>query len=158
MTIKKFIRYLTSLGLAIALFIMIASYSIIGTVLPQGLQREFYIERYNSFGNIIMALQFDQVYSSWIFRILLGIFIVNLVGCTIKILPSQLARLKNEYFPQPKQDGESYEIGAGTSDSFKELLSKKRYTITDTESGFRASKDRLGSIRSEERRVGKKCI
>ena len=133
---------------------MIASYSIIGTVLPQGLQREFYIESYNSLGNIIMALQFDQVYSSWIFRIILGIFIANLVGCTIKILPSQFARLKDTYFPQPKHDGEYYEIGAGTSDSFRELLSKKRYKITNTESGFRASKDRLGSIGSSVTHLG----
>lgn len=154
MTINKFIRYLTSLGLAIALFILIAAYSIIGTVLPQGLQREFYIESYNSFGNIILALQFDQVYSSWIFRILLGIFMVNLVGCTLKIFPSQFARLKDAYFPQPKSDGESYELEGTKISTFREILKKNRFKIIETESGFRASKDRIGSIGSSVTHLG----
>jgi cytochrome c biogenesis protein len=154
MTINKLIRYLTSLGLAIALFIMIAAYSIIGTVLPQGLQREFYIESYNSFGNIILALQFNQVYSSWIFRILLGIFMVNLVGCTLKIIPSQFARLKDAYFPQPKSDGESYELEGTKTIIFREILKRNRFKIIETESGFRASKDRIGSIGSSVTHLG----
>ncbi len=154
MTINKFIRYITSLGLAIALFILIAAYSIIGTVLPQGLQREFYIESYNSFGSIIMAMQFDKVYSSWIFRVLLGVFIVNLVGCTLKILPSQLKRLKEEYFPVPKADGDTYILEPGEEGTFKEHLKKQRYRITETDSGFRASKSRIGSIGSSVTHLG----
>lgn len=154
MTINKFIRYITSLGLAITLFILIAAYSIIGTVLPQGLQREFYIESYNSFGNIILAMQFDKVYSSLIFRVLLGVFMINLVGCTLKILPSQLARLKEAYFPQPKADGDSYGLRQGEDEDFKELLKKQRYRITETDSGFRASKSRIGSIGSSVTHLG----
>lgn len=154
MTIIKFIRYLTSLGLAITLFILIAAYSIIGTVLPQGLQREFYIESYNSFGNLILAMQFDKVYSSWIFRVLLGVFLINLVGCTLKILPSQLSRLKEAYFPMPKAEGDSYALQQGEDEAFKEHLKKQRYNITDTGSGFRASKSRIGSIGSSVTHLG----
>ena len=137
MTIDKFIRRLTSLGLAITLFIFIAAYSIIGTVLPQGLQREFYIESYPSLGSVITTLQFDQVYSSWICRILLFLFIVNLSGCTLKILPGQLKRINKDHFPKPKADGDNLHAENMDLQKFRGILEKKRYAIVEDEKGFK---------------------
>ncbi|WP_422484876.1 cytochrome c biogenesis protein ResB [Gudongella sp. DL1XJH-153] len=154
MTIDKFIRRLTSLGLAIALFVLIAAYSIIGTVLPQGLQREFYIENYPSIGSAITTLQFDQVYSSWIFRILLFLFIVNLSGCTLKILPGQLKKIKGGYFPEPKSDAENLHMDNVDLEKFRGILKKKRYSIIQDENGFKATRHRIGNLGSSVTHLG----
>ena len=154
MTIDNFIRRLTSLGLAITLFIFIAAYSIIGTVLPQGLQREFYMESYPSMGSIITSLQFDQVYSSWIFRILLFLFIVNLSGCTLKILPGQLKRMNKDHFPKPGPDGDNLHVENMDLQIFRRILEKKKFRIVEDEKGFRASKHRVGNIGSSITHLG----
>lgn len=152
--INKFITHLTSLGLAIVLFILIATYSIIGTVLPQGMGKEFYIKKYNSFGNMINTLQLDKVYSSFLFRALLLLFIINLVGCTLKILPAQLHRMKKEYFQQPKKDEEDLYTNGVDINAFSKVLEKKGYKITHDENGYKASKHRIGNIGSSITHLG----
>jgi len=139
--------------LAIVLFILIAAYSIIGTVLPQGLAREFYIENY-SMGNMIVAFQFDSVYSSIIFVVLMGLFMINLIGCTLKILPGQLNKMKDSYFPQPKLDGENLYSKDMNWDSFKNILEKKRFKVISTEEGYKASKHRIGNLGSSVTHLG----
>lgn len=139
---------------AILLFILIATYSIIGTVLPQGLAEEIYIRDYPKIGSLIGTLQFDQVYSSWVFRILVGFFIVNLTGCTIKILPSQLKRMQKGYFMKASLDSENLYREDTDIKEFKSLLKKQRYYIEENENGFRASKDKIGNIGSSVTHLG----
>jgi len=136
------------------LFILIAIYSIIGTVLPQGLAIEFYIENYPKIGNLIGTLQFDQVYSSWIFRILLGLFMINLIGCTIKILPVQLKRMQKNYFMKPKVDSENLYTEDMDIEEFKSQLKKQKFYIEETKDGFRAAKHRIGNIGSSVTHLG----
>lgn len=139
---------------AILLFILIAVYSIIGTVLPQGLAEEVYLRDYPRIGSLISTFQFDQVYSSWIFRILLAFFIINLVGCTIKILPSQLNRMKKTYFMKPSLDAENLYTEDTDIEEFKTILKKQRYYIEENASGFRASKHQIGNIGSSLTHLG----
>ena len=91
--LKKFTDFLTSLKFCIILFLIIAVYSIIGTVIPQGMDLEFYLHQYKTFGSLMAFLQFDHVYSSIIYIGIVFVFIINLVGCTLKILPVQLKRI-----------------------------------------------------------------
>jgi cytochrome c biogenesis protein len=133
---------------------LIAVYSIIGTVLPQGLATEFYIENYPKIGSLIGSLQFDQVYSSWIFRILLAFFMINLIGCTINILPAQLKRMQKTYFMKPKLDSQNlYEEGTDV-EKFKEVLKKQKYYIEENENGFKASKHKIGNVGSSVTHLG----
>ncbi len=152
--IKKIIRYLTSLGLAIVLLIFIAAYSIIGTVLPQNLVGDFYIENYPKMANLIELLQFDQVYSSWIFRILLGLLIINLIGCTLKILPAQIKRLRKNYFRSPKTNTENLYTETIDIQEFKDLLKSRGFHIQETESGFNTVKHKIGNIGSSVTHLG----
>lgn len=151
---KKVWKFLTSFKLAIVLFIIIATYSIIGTVLPQGAGTEFYLEKYNSFGSLIVLLQFNKVYSSIIFRFLLFIFLVNLIGCTLNLLPSQMKRLKDDFFLAPRPDSENLWEEGIEIQIFKDALLKKGYKIKDTENGFKAGKHRIGSIGSSVTHLG----
>lgn len=115
---------------------------------------EFYTQNYNSFSKIISFLKLGKVYSSPVFFILLLLFIVNLIGCTLKILPSQLKRLKKDYFLKPTQDAEELYADGLNIDSFLTSLKKKGYKLDYTENGCKASKHRIGSIGSSVTHLG----
>lgn len=151
---KKFWRFITSFKLAIILFIVIATYSIIGTVLPQGAATEFYLENYNTFGSLIVFLQFNKVYSSLLFRIILLIFLINLAGCTINLLPSQMRRLKKDFFLGAGPKIENLWNETVDIKEFRTVLEKKGYDIQETETGFKAGKHRIGSIGSSVTHLG----
>jgi len=93
--LKRITNFLTSLKFGIILFIIIAVYSIIGTVIPQGMDLQFYLNQYHTFGSLMVFLQFDRVYSSVIYLAIVLVFVINLVGCTLKILPVQLKKMKD---------------------------------------------------------------
>jgi cytochrome c biogenesis protein len=79
--------FFCSLKLSIFLLILLAATSIIGTVIPQGPQRE-YLERIGETKiRLYSALGFFDMYHSWWFILLLYLLTVNLVACSIKRLP-----------------------------------------------------------------------
>lgn len=151
---NKIWKFLTSFKLAIVLFILIATYSIIGTILPQEAASEFYIENYNTFGNIIVLLQFNKVYSSLLFRIILLVFLINLIGCTLNLLPSQIKKLNKEFFLYPESKAENLGNEKINLIKFKADLEKKGYKIVDTDKGFKAGKHRIGILGSSVTHLG----
>ena len=140
--------------MAISLLLAIATYSIIGTVLPQGLAAEMYAERYPRLANLILTMQFDHVYTSVVFYLLLGLFVINLVGCTLKILPAQLRRTKKEYVMAPRNNSEELYLPGISQDLLRQSLQKQRYAILETEDGYVASKHRFGHIGSSITHLG----
>lgn len=151
---QRLFNFLTGLPLAIILLVAIAMYSIIGTVLPQGLSVEVYAERYPQFAPWISALQFDHVYTSFVFYVLLGLFVLNLIGCTLKIFPAQLRRLKQDYVMTPRISAEELFDSSINQEMFRSSLTKLRYSIQKTEDGFIASKHRIGHIGSSVTHLG----
>lgn len=152
--LKRFWKFITSFKLAILLFIIIAIYSVIGTILAQGAAAEFYLENYSTFGRIIVMFQFDKVYSSLLFRLLLFVFLINLVGCTLNILPSQIRRLKKDFFLQPGPKAENLWNESIDIVELRNALEKKGYDIQETDNGFKAGKHRIGSIGSSVTHLG----
>lgn len=152
--IKKIGKFMIGFRFAIILFIVIAIYSIIGTVIPQGATKEFYLHNYENFGNIILLLEFNKVYSSFIYRALLFLFLVNITGCTIKLLPSQLARMKEDYFPAPSKNIENIWDEKYDTEEFRKVLEKKGFKTYKGENGFRAAKNRIGVLGSSVTHLG----
>ena len=122
--------------------------------MPQGLAAEMYIERYPSLSNIIMTLQFDHVYTSVVFYVLLALFVVNLVGCTLKILSSQIRRTNKEYIMSPRNNAEELYQPGLNQDLLRQSLQKQRFSILEKEDGFVASKHRFGHIGSSITHLG----
>lgn len=152
--LKKFTDFLTSLKFCIILFLLIAVYSIIGTLIPQGMDMEFYLHQYETFGSLMVFLQFDHVYSSLIYLAIIFVFILNLVGCTLKILPVQLKKMKDTYVPASgKKSINLYEDGMNIQ-AVKEILKKKKFSIVNTEDGTYAVKHRIGHIGSSITHLG----
>lgn len=80
--------FFCSLKLTIATLILLAVTSIIGTVVQQGHSPQEYVQEYGETTyRVLKSLNFTDMYHSWWFLSLLGIFTVNLICCSIKRLP-----------------------------------------------------------------------
>ncbi len=80
--------FFCSLKLTLFIMLLLALLSIIGTVLQQNAPAEEYIREYGqSYYELFVNLQFIDMYHSWWFIGLLGLFSVNLICCSIKNFP-----------------------------------------------------------------------
>jgi len=82
--------FFCSLKLTIITLILLALTSIIGTIIQQGKPKEEYLQNLGiSEGTyeLLNALQVFNMYHSWWFLALMGLFAVNLICCSIKRFP-----------------------------------------------------------------------
>lgn len=92
---KKLLDQLASAKLAIVLFFVLAVFSILGTIIPQGQPEAFYLQKYGTaLGKIILLLQINDAYYSWWYISTLFLFLANLIACSIKRLPFTLKLYK----------------------------------------------------------------
>ena len=99
---QNFILKLSSLRFAISLIIFIAISSSIGTFIPQGNNKQDYIDLFNEspiFGFIngekVLKLQLDHVYTSFWFLLALILLCISLAACSFRRqIPSLKASLK----------------------------------------------------------------
>lgn len=88
--------FFCSLKLAISTLILLATTSIIGTVLPQTATPQENLQRFGEARfKLFDALDFFDMYHSWWFITLLAVFALNLICCSIKRLPVILKLVRN---------------------------------------------------------------
>jgi cytochrome c biogenesis protein len=138
---KEFLPVLTNLRLAIALLLLIALFSISGTVIEQGESPAFYQTNYPEhpalFGfltwKVIQVVGLDHVYRTWWFLALLVLFGTSLTACTFtRQLPALKAAQRWKYYEEPRQFQKlalSAELDSGSLDSLTQLLQNRRYKI-----------------------------
>lgn len=81
--------FFSSIKLALITFFILATTSIIGTVIPQGKEAAFYIQQFGpNLARLFQVLNVPDMYNSWWFLSLLGLFSMNLIVCTIDRLPN----------------------------------------------------------------------
>lgn len=79
----------TSVKLALFLLFTLAATSIIGTIIPQGQPSGFYVDTYGpNLGRLMQTLSIHDMYNSWWFMILLAVFSLNLIVCSIERIPN----------------------------------------------------------------------
>lgn len=147
-------QHITSLFLGIILFLLIAFYSILGTIFPQNLPLEFYAANYSKFYFFIKLLGLNSAYSSIPFRLLLILFLINLGGCTIKLLPSQFRKIEKAYLPSPDSATENLWFDGLDTAEVKVNLKKKGFTIASTKEGFHGVKHKFGVFGSTITHIG----
>ncbi len=128
--LKKIYTFFASLRLTIFLFLFLAATSILGTVVPQGLNPEQYQELYGL--RLLSILDFFDafdMYHSWWFILLLILLTVNVVFCTLQRIP----RIWKLVFSGKKMDDDSV---FRTSPTRKTIQSEK--TLHDIEEQTRA--------------------
>jgi len=99
---KNLILKISSLRFAISLIIFIAISSSIGTFIPQGNNKKFYIDIFDDApifgflnGESLLKLQFDHVYTSVWFLFALILLCISLAACSLRRqIPSLKASLK----------------------------------------------------------------
>ncbi|MBD2664708.1 cytochrome c biogenesis protein CcsB [Richelia sinica FACHB-800] len=138
---QEFLRVLTDLRLAIILLLIIAVFSVTGTVIEQGQTPAFYQANYPEhpalFGfltwKVIQVIGLDHVYRTWWFLSLLVLFGTSLTACTFtRQLPALKAAQKWKYYEEPRQFQKlalSAELKTDSLESLIPILQKKQYRI-----------------------------
>jgi cytochrome c biogenesis protein len=94
---KKLGRFLSSMGFAVALLVLLAAACALSSLVEQGLTREAYEVRYGSgMASVIMALQVNDAYHSVWFIALSGFLCLNLLLCSVLRFSSFLRRYRQE--------------------------------------------------------------
>ena len=157
---RELLPVLTDLRLAIVLFLVIAVFSVSGTVIEQGQSVTFYQANYPEdpalFGfltwKVLLAVGLDHVYRTWWFLALLILFGTSLTACTFtRQFPALKAARKWKYYDQPRQFQKlalSAELDTGSLSSLTELLQKKRYLV------FQEEADKLYARKGIVGRIG----
>lgn len=90
-----FWRSLSSLRLTLALFLLLAGASVIGTLVPQNLSPQEYLRMYGTVAaRLLDLLGITDLFHSWWFLALLGVLVVNITACSLKRLPATWKALK----------------------------------------------------------------
>ena len=161
--IKKFLRrellpLLADLKLAIALLLMIALFSISGTVIEQGETPDFYQQNYPEhpalFGflsyKVIQATELNHVYSAWWFLALLILFGASLTTCTFRRqLPMLKVAKRWFYYTKPESFRKlalSTELSGRSIDALCQQLDRRSYKVFQSEDKLYARKGLIGRI------------
>ena len=97
---KKIGRFLSSMGFAVALLVLLAAACALSSLVEQGLTKEAYAARYGEgMASVIMALQVNDAYHSVWFVALSGFLCLNLILCSVIRFPSFLRRYRQEKDP-----------------------------------------------------------
>ena len=132
---RKVLRFLGSMRLAIILMALLALACIAGSIFPQGLGLEQYAARYSERGAaLLVGLGLDDVFHAWWFLALTVCLCGNLLFCNLRRLPQLLKRSKDA--ADPAQRGQATVTVEGVSDPetvFARLRMPKPVDTTDEE-------------------------
>ena len=138
---REVLPVLTDLRLAIILLLIIALFSVSGTVIEQGQLPDFYQSNYPEhpalFGflswKVIQVVGLDHVYRTWWFLSLLVLFGTSLTACTFtRQLPALKAAQKWKYYEEPRNFTKlalSAELEGVCLSSIPSILQQKSYRI-----------------------------
>ncbi|MCW9089141.1 MAG: cytochrome c biogenesis protein ResB [Gammaproteobacteria bacterium] len=106
----RLLRFLSSMPVAIALLSLVALVSMIGTVLVQNRDQDFYLSRLGPFWyRVFDALDFFDMYSAWWFITIMGLLVLSVTAALVRHGPRfwKLSRPLRTMRPWPvKADGE----------------------------------------------------
>ncbi|MEA5508610.1 cytochrome c biogenesis protein [Crocosphaera sp. UHCC 0190] len=157
-SLRKVIKTVADLRLAIILLLTIALFSISGTVIEQGETLTFYQENYPEnpalFGfltwQVILILGLNHVYTTWWFLSLLVLFGTSLTACTFtRQFPALKAARHWNFYQQPRQFEKlalSTELEISELAPIIPILEKKGYKIFQENQAIYARKGIIGKI------------
>jgi len=141
---NSFWDFFTSVKLALFCFFTLAIASIAGTIIPQKESPAFYIGKYGeTTAEIFRLLNIPDMYNSWWFIGILGLFSINLIICSIDRLPTvwKLVTLDNLATKVNRLEKMTPRIRFGTKQPKQEVVSKVEETLKET--GWKSSQREL---------------
>ncbi len=155
---RRLVGIVANLKLAIVLLLVIALFSIAGTVMEQGESLAFYQQNYPQdpalFGflswQVILTLGLNHVYSTWWYLSLLVFFGSSLTACTFtRQLPALKAARNWKFYQKPRQFTKlalSTELGTGSVNTLIPLLEKRGYKVFQQDNALYGRKGIIGRI------------
>lgn len=155
---REILPLLADLRLAIILLLLIALFSISGTVIEQGQSIEFYQSNYPErpalFGfltwKILILAGLDHVYRTWWFLAILVLFGASLTACTFtRQLPALKMARNWRYYERPEQFNKlalSAELPINSLDDLTTVLTKNNYRVFTEGDKIYARKGIVGKI------------
>ncbi len=155
---RKLLQIIADLRLAIVLLLLIAVFSVTGTVIEQGESLSFYQANYPEnpalFGflswKVILTLGLNHVYSTFWYLSLLVLFGTSLTACTFtRQFPALRAANSWKFYNKSRQFQKlalSAELDRGSIDSIKNLLEQKKYKVFQDNNTLYARKGLIGKI------------
>lgn len=161
--LKKYLRHellplLANLKLAIALLLIIALFSVSGTVIEQGQSLEFYQQNYPEhpalFGfltyKVLLTAGLDRVYGTWWFLSLLILFGASLTACTFRRqLPMLKVARRWFYYTKPESFRNlalSTELSGRSLSDLSRSLNQQGYLVFSSDHKLYARKGLAGRI------------
>jgi cytochrome c biogenesis protein len=164
---KRSLALFSSLRLAIFLLILLTAASVLGTLIPQGRTFEEYAARYGGLAPLVLHLQLNSLYHSTWFLVLLGLFALNIVVCTLTRLGPKVRRARSPRVEVEPKSLEAFKIrdrvkmkipAAGAKDELQKFLGDAGYRTRETTRDGRihilARKRVLGLFGSDAVHVG----
>ncbi|MDO5120861.1 MAG: cytochrome c biogenesis protein ResB, partial [Erysipelotrichaceae bacterium] len=90
---KKILQFIQSMTFGLILLGAITACSVIGSLIVQNGEPMTYVRYYPDHYQIIFALQFDHIFTSWYFIALSALLCINLTLCSV-IRISRISRQK----------------------------------------------------------------
>ncbi len=158
---KRIINFLSSLKLTLFLLFALALTSIIGTIIPQGLNRSEYIQHFSPITfKIFDFFDLFNMYHSWWFITLLALLIINLIFCSLKHYKTTIKRVydknkvltpqvENTIILRKKFDVPKKKFNYGIIEKFiKENLKAKKFekTVLEKETHYFINKNRFSNF------------
>jgi cytochrome c biogenesis protein len=155
---REILPLLADLRLAIILLLLIALFSISGTVIEQGQSIEFYQSNYPEkpalFGfltwKVLILAGLDHVYRTWWFLAILVLFGTSLTACTFtRQLPALKMARNWRYYERPEQFNKlalSAELPINSLDDLTTVLTKNNYRVFTEDDKIYARKGIVGKI------------
>lgn len=155
---REILPLLADLRLAIILLLLIALFSISGTVIEQGQSIEFYQSNYPEspalFGfltwKVLILAGLDHVYRTWWFLAILVLFGTSLTACTFtRQLPALKMARNWRYYERPEQFNKlalSAELPINSLDDLTTVLTKNNYRVFTEGEKIYARKGIVGKI------------
>ncbi|MDR2550499.1 MAG: cytochrome c biogenesis protein ResB [Desulfobulbus sp.] len=100
-----------SVQLALFLLFLLASTSIVGTIVPQNNPFTFYVERYGfKTARFFQLLDIPDMYNSWWFLGLLTLFALNLIVCSIERIPQAIRQFRRDVLAVSSEQLEKFPL------------------------------------------------
>ena len=127
---KKIGRFLSSMGFAVGLLVLLAAACALSSLVEQGLTEEMYASRYGEgLASVIMALQVNDAYHSIWFMVLSGFLCLNLILCNLIRFPAFLRRFRQEKDPAAAI-GTAGNLGETETDEPEKVMAAMRMSRT----------------------------
>jgi cytochrome c biogenesis protein len=142
---KKLLNFLRSMKFGMILLLAILACSLVGSFIPQGSARDYYLTTYPDWGNLLLTLKFDGIFSSWYFAALNILLCVNLIFCSVLRLGTTMKTMRAMPLAAAKAEPDAAVLSGKWVEAF---LKARRFRPIETEAGSVLAKNRIGHFGS----------